>query len=382
MTLEGEYEPSPEKWVRDQVEEFEASNGQRGNILRGNPEWPIVVITSRGAKSGKLRKNPVMRVERDGKYVAIASQGRRPRRTPPGTTTSSPTPRSTSRTAPRSTPTPPASSRATSAPSGGTTPWRTGRRTASTRRRPTARSRSSCSNASDSGRHLGAGSLVERPCAVLPLLALHRVLVARRPRRTPRLGATRRTPRDDLQNIADAYGRITGPGGQLQNPAYLPALVAASTARTVEQLLTQAASPTRLALTAGNLVPGLERRQPAARRLGAAPAGSRGGRLHEPVRRPAARHRLPPAARRPRPLHRRAADRAVPRRGAHRGLGAGLGGHVRVARPGPRRARLRRADLRRAGPGHQRDAPPPGLAAAPDMLPFCDPTAPARRRRD
>ncbi|WP_244930883.1 nitroreductase family deazaflavin-dependent oxidoreductase [Nocardioides sp. W7] len=79
MTLEGEYEPSPEQWVRDQVEEFESSGGQRGNILRGNPEWPIVVITSRGAKSGKLRKNPVMRVEKDGKYVAIASLGGSPK---------------------------------------------------------------------------------------------------------------------------------------------------------------------------------------------------------------------------------------------------------------------------------------------------------------
>lgn len=63
-------------------------------------------------------------------------------------------------------------------------------------------------------------------------------------------------PARDVQNMVDSYGRITGPGGQLQNPAYLPALVQATTARTVEQLLTQAASPTRLALTAGNLVPG------------------------------------------------------------------------------------------------------------------------------
>lgn len=75
MALQGEYEPSPAEWVRNQVEEFEASNGQRANILRGDPNWPIVVITSVGAKSGKLRKNPVMRVERDGTYVAIASKG-------------------------------------------------------------------------------------------------------------------------------------------------------------------------------------------------------------------------------------------------------------------------------------------------------------------
>ena len=60
----------------------------------------------------------------------------------------------------------------------------------------------------------------------------------------------------DLANIANAYGRITGPGGQLANPSYLPALVQQSTLLGAMQLLTQAASPTRLALNAGNLVPG------------------------------------------------------------------------------------------------------------------------------
>ena len=60
----------------------------------------------------------------------------------------------------------------------------------------------------------------------------------------------------DTQNIADAYGRITGPGGQLQNPAYLPALVLDSNQTSVDQLLTQAASPTRPALTPGNVFPG------------------------------------------------------------------------------------------------------------------------------
>ena len=75
MTLEGEYEPSQWDWVRNQVEEFEASNGQKANILRGRPDWPIVVITSKGAKSGKLRKNPVMRVEKGGVYAAVASKG-------------------------------------------------------------------------------------------------------------------------------------------------------------------------------------------------------------------------------------------------------------------------------------------------------------------
>jgi deazaflavin-dependent oxidoreductase (nitroreductase family) len=74
MTLVGEYVPSKAQWVRDQVEQFEASNGQEANTLRGGTD-PIVVITSVGAKSGNLRKNPVMRVERDGVYVAIASKG-------------------------------------------------------------------------------------------------------------------------------------------------------------------------------------------------------------------------------------------------------------------------------------------------------------------
>ena len=78
MTLEGEYEPSPSAWVREQVEQYEASGGKEANTLRGHPEWPIVVITSRGHKSGKLRKNPVMRVEKNGVYAAIASKGGAP----------------------------------------------------------------------------------------------------------------------------------------------------------------------------------------------------------------------------------------------------------------------------------------------------------------
>ena len=74
MTLQGEYVPSKAKWVRDQVEKYEATDGAEANTLR-DTGYPIVVITSRGAKSGNLRKNPVMRVERDGIYVAIASKG-------------------------------------------------------------------------------------------------------------------------------------------------------------------------------------------------------------------------------------------------------------------------------------------------------------------
>ena len=72
--LVGEYVPSTAKWVRDQVAEYEASGGARANTLRGSKD-PIVVITSVGRKSGALRKNPLMRVERDGKYLAVASIG-------------------------------------------------------------------------------------------------------------------------------------------------------------------------------------------------------------------------------------------------------------------------------------------------------------------
>ena len=72
MALTGTYVPSPSEWVRNQVEAFEASHGAEANTMNGDP---IVVITSVGARSGTLRKNPVMRVERDGAYVAIASKG-------------------------------------------------------------------------------------------------------------------------------------------------------------------------------------------------------------------------------------------------------------------------------------------------------------------
>jgi deazaflavin-dependent oxidoreductase (nitroreductase family) len=76
MPLDGEYEPSPTAWVRKQVEQYESSGGTKGTTIRG---LPVVVITSRGAKSGKLRKSPVMRVEHDGVYAAVASLGGSPR---------------------------------------------------------------------------------------------------------------------------------------------------------------------------------------------------------------------------------------------------------------------------------------------------------------
>jgi deazaflavin-dependent oxidoreductase (nitroreductase family) len=78
MPLQGEYEPSPEKWVRDQVEGYESSRGTRANTLR-DTGLPVVIVTSVGARSGKLRKTPVMRVEHEGRYALVASQGGAPK---------------------------------------------------------------------------------------------------------------------------------------------------------------------------------------------------------------------------------------------------------------------------------------------------------------
>lgn len=77
MPLAGEYEPSPSQWVRDQVEEYEGSGGQRANTLR-DTGLPVVIITVRGNKSGRLRKTPVMRVEHQGEYALVASRGGAP----------------------------------------------------------------------------------------------------------------------------------------------------------------------------------------------------------------------------------------------------------------------------------------------------------------
>ena len=77
MPIEGEYEPSPSEWVRDQVAEYEASGGTRGNTLR-DTGLPIVVVTTRGRVTGRIRKNPVMRVEHGGAYAIVGSKGGAP----------------------------------------------------------------------------------------------------------------------------------------------------------------------------------------------------------------------------------------------------------------------------------------------------------------
>jgi F420H(2)-dependent quinone reductase len=77
MSLDGDYEPSPLPWVREQVERYEATDGQEANTLRGTG-LPVVIFTTRGRKSGKVRKIALMRVEHDGAYAMVASQGGAP----------------------------------------------------------------------------------------------------------------------------------------------------------------------------------------------------------------------------------------------------------------------------------------------------------------
>jgi deazaflavin-dependent oxidoreductase (nitroreductase family) len=77
MPLEGEYEPSPSKWVRDQVAEYESSGGTRANTLL-DTGLPVILVTTRGNRSGRIRKTPLMRVEHDGRYALVASQGGAP----------------------------------------------------------------------------------------------------------------------------------------------------------------------------------------------------------------------------------------------------------------------------------------------------------------
>jgi len=77
MPLTGEYEPSPQQWVRDQVELYESSGGTQGTTLL-DTGLPVVIVTNRGASTGKLRKTPLMRVEHDGTYALVASQGGAP----------------------------------------------------------------------------------------------------------------------------------------------------------------------------------------------------------------------------------------------------------------------------------------------------------------
>jgi deazaflavin-dependent oxidoreductase (nitroreductase family) len=76
MPLHGEYEPSPTQWVRDQVDLIERTGGKEGMTMR---DMPVILLVTKGAKSGKIRKTPLMRVEHDGAYALVASLGGAPK---------------------------------------------------------------------------------------------------------------------------------------------------------------------------------------------------------------------------------------------------------------------------------------------------------------
>jgi deazaflavin-dependent oxidoreductase (nitroreductase family) len=78
MSLTGEYVPSTQAWVRDQVETYERTGGREGNTLF-DTGMPIIVVTNRGNRTGALRKTPLMRVEHDGEYALVGSQGGSPK---------------------------------------------------------------------------------------------------------------------------------------------------------------------------------------------------------------------------------------------------------------------------------------------------------------
>ncbi|HZA11434.1 nitroreductase family deazaflavin-dependent oxidoreductase [Mycobacterium sp.] len=75
MPLSGEYAPSPLDWSREQAEKYMESGGKDGTDLQGKP---VILLTTVGAKTGKLRKTPLMRVEHDGEYAVVASLGGAP----------------------------------------------------------------------------------------------------------------------------------------------------------------------------------------------------------------------------------------------------------------------------------------------------------------
>jgi deazaflavin-dependent oxidoreductase (nitroreductase family) len=76
VPLTGDYEPSAASWARDQVDLYERSGGSQGTELSGRP---VIILTSVGAQTGKIRKTPLMRVEHDGEYAVVASLGGAPK---------------------------------------------------------------------------------------------------------------------------------------------------------------------------------------------------------------------------------------------------------------------------------------------------------------
>jgi len=76
MSLKGEYEPSPWDWVNQTVEQYERTGGREANTLDGQP---VVIVTTKGRRTGRLRKTPLMRVEHEGNYAIVASMGGAPK---------------------------------------------------------------------------------------------------------------------------------------------------------------------------------------------------------------------------------------------------------------------------------------------------------------
>jgi deazaflavin-dependent oxidoreductase (nitroreductase family) len=78
MPIEGEYEPSAWDWVREQIEGYERSGGREANTF-ADTGLPVIIVTTRGNKTGKVRKTALMRVEHDGEYALVASMGGAPK---------------------------------------------------------------------------------------------------------------------------------------------------------------------------------------------------------------------------------------------------------------------------------------------------------------
>ena len=76
MPLSGEYEASPWDWVRKDADRVMETGTTDGSEMKGKP---IILLTTVGAKSGKVRKTPLMRVEHDGQYAVVASLGGAPK---------------------------------------------------------------------------------------------------------------------------------------------------------------------------------------------------------------------------------------------------------------------------------------------------------------
>ena len=140
MPLSGEYAPSPWDWSREQADKYAETGGAEAADMKGKP---IILLTTVGAKTGKLRKTPLMRVEHDGQYAVVASLGGAPKN-PVWYYNIAKNPEWNCRMAASLATTTPARYSGTRRPSGGSVRCKPGRITRTTRKRPIGRSRCSC----------------------------------------------------------------------------------------------------------------------------------------------------------------------------------------------------------------------------------------------